>query len=233
MPSRRTLAATVAFAALSLTDTVLAGRSTKTARRARFVVKPLLMPTLRFAFTEATPGRHDRLARTTKAAQGFSWVGDVALLGSGERAFLVGVGSFFASHVSYIAGFGSVRDRSQAAPRLKHPGVGAALGLWVVSAPVLGFAARRSDPKLAVPVVGYAGILSAMFASSTLIGPAVRPWARGTIQAGTGLFLISDSVLGAEKFLLRGEHPALESAVMATYTAGQLLIAAGVAHSTS
>jgi uncharacterized membrane protein YhhN len=230
MPSRRALAAASTFAALSVADTVLAGQTSRAARRSRMVVKPLLMPALRIAFSEATPGRYDRLARSTKTAQGLSWAGDVALLGSGERAFLTGVGSFFGAHLAYIAGFASVRDQ-RAKPGPSHrPGVLAALTLWTVSAPVLGLAARRSDPKLTLPVVAYAGVLSTMFASSTLVGPEVPPHARTTIRAGTGLFLLSDSILGVKKFLLPGERPVLESAVMATYTAGQALIAAGVAN---
>jgi uncharacterized membrane protein YhhN len=228
MPSRRALAA-ASFAALSVADTLLAGQTSRAAWRARVVVKPLLMPALRIAFTEATPGRYDRLTRSTKTAQGLSWAGDVALLGSGERAFLAGVGSFFGAHLAYIAGFASVRDQRAETGPFHRPGVLAALALWVVSAPILGLAARRSDPKLALPVVAYAGVLSTMFATSTLVGPAVPPRSRRTIQVGTGLFLLSDSILGLRKFLLRGEHPVLDSAVMATYTAGQAMIAAGVA----
>ena len=44
---------------------------------------------------------------------------------------------------------------------------------------------------------------------------------------GAALFLASDTILGLQKFVLRRKVPALETAVMATYTAGQGLIAAG------
>jgi uncharacterized membrane protein YhhN len=227
MPSRRTLAATAGYAALATVDTVLASKSTKAARRARYLVKPLLMPALRTAFLEATPGRYDRLKRTTATAEAFSWGGDVALLGSGDRAFLAGVGSFFGAHLAYITGFSSVRQRPL---RLDSSGVKAAAGLFLTAAPVLGLAARRKSPELALPVVGYAGVLAAMFATSTMLDPTIDPRARRTIQAGTTLFLVSDSILAVQKFLLNKEHPALEAAVMATYTAGQGLIAGGVAH---
>jgi uncharacterized membrane protein YhhN len=56
--------------------------------------------------------------------------------------------------------------------------------------------------------------------------------ARRTLQVGTALFLVSDSVLAVQKFLLTEPRPALESVVMATYTAAQGLIAAGVASAT-
>ncbi len=227
MPSRRTLAVTAGYAALAAADTVLAGKTSKAARRARFLVKPLLMPALSTAFVEATPGRNDVLHRSTVAAQAFSWGGDVALLGSGDKAFLAGVGSFFAAHVAYITGFASVRaDRKDVDPKpLK-----AAAALFATSAPVMGLAARRKNPDLALPVVGYSAILATMFASSTALSSTVQPRARKTILAGTSLFLLSDTLLGVQEFLLKEKHPALESAVMGTYAAGQALIAGGVAH---
>ena len=228
MPSRRTLVAAAGYTALATADTILAGKTSKAARRARFVLKPLLMPTLSVAFTEATRGRTDTLTRSTQAAQAFSWGGDVALLGSGERAFLTGVGSFAGAHAAYITGFATRRDRG---PLLQHPGLKAAAALWATTAPVMGIAAARKSRELGLPVAGYGTILAAMFATSTLLDTSIDPKARRTLQAGTGLFLLSDSLLGVQEFLLREHSPALESAVMATYTAGQGLIAAGVAQS--
>ncbi len=46
-------------------------------------------------------------------------------------------------------------------------------------------------------------------------------------MAGTSLFLLSDSLIGVQRFLLGRPSPTLESAVMGTYTAGQWLIADG------
>jgi uncharacterized membrane protein YhhN len=226
MPSRRTLAAAAGYTALAAADSYLAGRTSKAARRARFVLKPLLMPTLSVAFTEATRGRTDALTRSTQAAQAFSWGGDVALLGNGDKAFLSGVGSFAGAHAAYITGFASRRDRG---PLLEHPGLKAAAALWATTAPVMGIAAARKSRDLGLPVAGYSTILATMFATSTMLDPTIDARARRTLQAGTGLFLLSDSLLGVQEFLLRRHSPALESAVMATYTAGQGLIAAGVA----
>ena len=71
-----------------------------------------------------------------------------------------------------------------------------------------------------------------MFATSRMLDPALPPGARRTLQAGTALFLLSDSVLAVQKFLLPEPRPVLESVVIATYTAGQGLIARGVAGAT-
>ena len=228
MPTRRTrtLAAAAGYVALAAVDTVLAGTTSKAARRARFVSKPLLMPVLGAAFTEATPGRSDTMRRSTVAAQAFSWGGDVALLGRGDRAFLAGVGSFFAAHAAYITGFVSARAGRGG---LDRTGLKSAVALWAGTAPVMALGARRQSPELALPVVGYSAILATMFATSTMLDASMSPARRRTIQAGTALFLLSDTALGVQKFLLREEHPALERVVMATYTAGQGLIAAGAA----
>jgi uncharacterized membrane protein YhhN len=96
----------------------------------------------------------------------------------------------------------------------------------------MSFAAGRKDPALGVPVAAYATILSGMFASSHMLDPALPRGARRTLQAGTALFLVSDSVLAVQEFLLTEPRPVLESVVMTTYTAGQGLIATGVARAT-
>ena len=80
-----------------------------------------------------------------------------------------------------------------------------------------------------VPIAAYSGILTTMFATSTLLNRSMRASARRRILAGSSLFLISDSLLGIQKFLRRRPSPALESAVMGTYTLGQWLIAEGAA----
>ena len=219
-------AAAAGFVALAVADSALAGRPGKPARALRFLTKPLLMPALATAYRDRTAGRTDVLRGATLAAQLFSWSGDLALLGRSERAFLGGVGSFFLAHAAYIAGFSSVNGSR---PDLAKPGVRAALGIWVSTAPVMAIAAGRKDPALRAPVVAYSAALAAMFATSTLVSPSVPMAARRRIVLGTGLFLVSDTILATQEFLLPAKKPALERAVMATYTAGQGLIAAGAA----
>ena len=228
MPRTKTVLATAAYLALAATDSYLAGRATTTAgaRRARYLTKPALMPALGVAFANGTEGRSDLLRQGTLAAQALSWGGDVALLASGERAFMAGVGSFFGAHAGYLAALLSVRGKPE---DFDVAGLKTALALWTAAAPTMSLAAGRQDPGLRVPVAAYATILSAMFASSRMLGPRVPPRSRRAIQAGTALFLLSDTLLATGKFLLREPHPALETAVMATYTAGQGLIAAGAA----
>ena len=53
--------------------------------------------------------------------------------------------------------------------------------------------------------------------------------ARLSMQAGTALFLASDTVLAFQEFVLDEPRPGVEAAVMTTYTAAQGLIAVGAA----
>jgi uncharacterized membrane protein YhhN len=225
MPTRSTQAAG-AYAVLALTDAALATRSGRAARAARFVTKPLLMPVLSTAFGAATGGDRSRLTRGTAAAHAFSWGGDVAMLGRGDKAFLAGLTSFSGAQVSYVTAF---RDRGLRADLLRQPGVRAAAAMLVVTGPAMAIAAARREPGLALPVAGYSTLLATMFASSTTMDPDLSRGTRGAVAAGAALFLASDTILGIREFVLRGEQPALDAAVMATYTAGQALIAAGVA----
>lgn len=217
--------AALSYVALAVADTALAARPGKAARAARFVTKPMLMPALATAFVGATEGK-GTLAKGVTTAQAFSWGGDVALLGKGDTAFLSGLSSFFVGHLGYVAAFASARERGLPAA---SPGVKAAGVVLATAAPVMAIAAGRQEPKLRAPVAAYSAVLASMFAASTRLDPEIPPAARRTIMLGTGLFLASDSILATREFLVKGHSHALDSAVMATYTAGQGLIALGAA----
>lgn len=216
MPRDRTR--TGAYAALAAADTVLAG--TPRLRRARLLTKPLLMPAL--AATLWTADREDPSVRRTLAAQALCWGGDVALMGAGRRPFLAGLGSFFAAHLAYVTAF-----RSRTTTPLAGTASGrAALAAGAVLAPSMGFAAWRRDSRLAAPVAAYGVVLTTMVAASAAVPPERG---RSRILAGTSLFLLSDTLIGLQRFVLGESSATLESAVMATYTAGQWLISEGVA----
>lgn len=220
------LAARIGYLALASADSYLAGRDSKAARRARFLTKPLLMPALGATTHLAARGSGGGLLRGVQAAQVASWQGDLALLGKSRSSFLAGVGAFFVAHVAYIGAFATRRDPDA---RLGDPGPRAGATAWLTGAPVMALAAGRKDPTMRMPIAAYSAILATMFATSTTLSPGLPASARRRIVAGTTLFLISDSLLGVQKFLRKEPSPALESGVMATYTTGQWLIAEGAA----
>jgi uncharacterized membrane protein YhhN len=171
-----------------------------------------------------------RLRTTTLLGQAAGFGGDVLLLGEGPRSFAAGAGAFGVGHVAYISGFARHRDP---ASRRGNRAVRAAVGAWALSAPVMALAATRTDRALGPTVLGYSAVLSSMVAAAQHLSPDLPRSARVLTAAGAGLFLLSDSMLGARTFLLADPPPRLEAAVMATYTAGQLLISEGAARSRS
>lgn len=218
------------YAGLAAADTALAASSSPVARRLRLITKPLLMPALGTAFMVSLSGREidngGLLRGATVAAQALSGVGDIALLNKSEPAFLAGLSAFFGAHIAYTTAF--VDGGRPLSDKEGRGGLAAAAATFAIAAPIMGTAAGRKSPALRKPVIAYAGILSSMFAASTRLDPAIPASTRRKVVLGTGLFLASDTILATRKFILPQETAWTDAAVMATYTAGQALIAAGV-----
>ena len=218
------------YAGLAAADTALSASSSPVARRLRLITKPLLMPALGTAFMVSLSGREidngGLLRGATVAAQACSGLGDIALLNKSEPAFLAGLGAFFGAHIGYTTAF--VDAGRPLSDRDVRGGALAAAAAFAAGAPVMGWAAGRKSPALRRPVIAYAGILSSMFAASTRLDPAIPASSRRKVVMGTGLFLASDTILAIREFVLPKQTPLTDAAVMATYTAGQALIAAGV-----
>ena len=184
------------YPVLAAVDAALAATGRDRARR---VTKPLLMPAL-------IPGRE----RPVQRALALGGLGDVALLGRGESAFLAGLGSFLAGHVAWMA---ALRPKSTGALRERPLAVAAYLVAW---AGLNAYLWPRTG-KDRVPVLVY---------STALLGTALAAADTGdrAVAAGGALFLVSDALLALEKFA--DVHlPAHEGIVMGTYTSGQALLA--------
>jgi uncharacterized membrane protein YhhN len=214
---------TAAYAALSVADTALVGLGPR-GRHFHHVVKPLLMPVLA-ARLASEPGGGP-VVRQVLTAHGLSWGGDVALMGRSEARFLAGVASFLGAHVAYVVAF---RGLGSGAPTAGAAGR-AVLGLSSVVVPANAVLAGRRDARFGVPVGVYGLVLAAMAARAASLPDSPG---RTRVRAGAALFLTSDSLLGAQLFLRDEPHPALDSAVMATYTAAQWLISDGVRRATA
>lgn len=207
------------YGALALAEAALAaGRRARP--RARLVTKPLLMPALAARFVSG-PGASGTAG--VVAAQGFSWGGDVALLGGSRRTFLTGLGSFLAAHVAYVSAY----RRRSSAPVLATPGRRRFLAAGTVAASGMALAAGRVDRTMVAPVAAYGVALTTMVTAAAAID---RDRGRNQVLAGAALFFVSDTMIGARAFLTGDRMPGLDAAVMATYTAGQWLISEGMAH---
>ena len=214
-----------AYVALALTDAVLAGTAGAWAHRARFVTKPLLMPTLAGSLLSSSRAARSPLRNGTLVAQACGWGGDVALLRHGTRAFATGTASFGVGHVAYAAGF--VRRRDPALRLTTRPASRALAGVWLLSVPPMSVGAARTAPVLGPAVAAYSALLTTM--TATALHADLPPESRRLTASGALLFLVSDTLLGARQFLLTDSPQRLETVVMATYTAAQLLLAEGAA----
>lgn len=227
-------AATVAFAGVAAVDVVLAGRASARAAVVRRLTKPVLMPLLAVRFVAGrrvggpvgggvhaegrdglrSEGRDD--AASTLAALALSTAGDVALLGESETALAVGIAAFAGAHVAYLRRLGGLAALRPSDWSPAGLGIAAATA---ATAPVLVAGAARRHPALGVAVGGYAALVAATaVAAQARVAGRTQP---GSTRAGAALFWCSDALLGLRMFVLGGPPSALDSAVMATYCAGQ------------
>ena len=193
-----------AYAIAAIADSIVAAtRKTSTLRK---VTKTALMPVLALSSPPRDPGMAVGLAG--------SWAGDVALLGESDRAFRTGLYSFLAAHLGYTT---ALARRCQPGSR------NAVVPIIAVSAAGAAVFARAAG-SMGRPVALYALTLGTMVAAaSTARGQGAR-----RVFGGAALFAVSDALLGASRFVLKGRAARLASAgVMPTYAAAQWLIHTG------
>lgn len=191
----------LAYAALAGVDAVLAVQGRDRLRR---LTKPALMPVL-------LPGRNAR----TRAALLLGGAGDVALLGSGDAAFLTGLGAFLAGHLAWID---ELRRREDLRSLRHGPRAAVAVGYLAAFAGLNAYLWRRTGPHR-LAVAGYSTVLLGT-ALTALRSPSPAT------AVGGGLFLASDSLIALEKFAGL-TLPAHEAWVMGSYATAQALLAGG------
>lgn len=204
-------------------DLALTAAGPGRARRLRWFTKPLLMPALAWSMQIHRRRGYDRMVRQTLTGLGLSTAGDVALLRDDDTAFLTGLGSFLGAHLAYISAFSS-RRRAWGSPgttRRATPVVAA----WATVLPAI---AAKAGP-MRVPVVVYGTVIAGMQMTALMLDPQLPAKGRARVAAGAVVFMVSDGLLGAQKFLLPSKcGPAADVGVMATYMTAQWLIADGV-----
>lgn len=170
------------------------------------VAKPLLMPLLAaHAVVRGGP-------RLLVAALLCGWGGDVLLLSDADPAFLVGMASFAAGHVCYLALF-----RRTARARGVSTWLGGVYALALVTTVTLLW--PDLPAALRIPVAGYSLLLTAMAARATRLGPVAG--------LGGALFLLSDTLI-ATGVADWPRLPRPDFWIMLTYAAAQFLLVSGV-----
>jgi len=195
-----------AYAVAAIADSIAA--TVPATRDVRKVTKTSLIP----ALAAATPPRDLGMA----VGLAGSWAGDVALLGTSDRAFRTGLFSFLVAHIGYTAAL--TRHSSPASRKAVAP---------IVAASAAGAAAfARAAGPMGKPVALYILTLGTMVAAAS----TVRGTGSRRVLVGAALFAASDALLGASRFVLKGRAARVASAgVMPTYAAAQWLIHTGFA----
>lgn len=156
------------------------------------------------------------------AALGLSAVGDAFLSRDGEKAFLGGLACFLAGHIAYVALFVKTGGGIELLGAQSWRGA-IALAMAAFSIVMLAALWRRVGPQLRIPIAVYVAAILAMGLSALTTD---RPW----VIAGAVLFIASDGLLAAERFLLVAISPHrvwMRYAVWVLYYAAQLAITLG------
>jgi uncharacterized membrane protein YhhN len=155
------------------------------------------------------------------AALALSALGDAFLSRDGEKAFLGGLASFLAAHLAYIALFSLVGAGLEPLSQLWRAALAVVMAAF--AATMLFMLWRRVGPDLRLPVAAYAAAILGMGVSALTLD---NVW----VIMGAVLFMASDGLLAAEKFLVAAISPHREwmrYAVWALYYAAQLMITLG------
>ncbi|MDF1670008.1 MAG: lysoplasmalogenase [Roseovarius sp.] len=136
------------------------------------------------------------------AALGFCGAGDYLLSRDNERAFLAGVGSFAAGHIAYIALF--LTTPMARIDVLMTSGNVMIIAALVVYGAIMMRQLFRKAGALRYAVIGYVPVILAMGVAALCV--PTSGMLRLVVPSAL-LFMISDSVLAGELFLLRDDHP--------------------------
>jgi uncharacterized membrane protein YhhN len=187
--------------------------------------KPLLMIFLAGYYIQNVK-KEDR-SITVIFALGFSFLGDAFLMYDHLNPiyFMLGLGSFLIAHIIYIVVYKQHVHQSNGDElvgikrvRIAFPIILAGSGLMIVLFPHLG------DLKL--PVLVYAMILMLMVLNALFRYNRTSSQSFWLVFAGALLFMVSDSLLALNKFLM--PLPLAGVGIISTYVAAQFLIVEGL-----
>ncbi|HEY0732328.1 MAG TPA: lysoplasmalogenase [Chitinophagaceae bacterium] len=191
----------------------------------RWFTKPLLLPLLMLAYYKGITGTKDRLFYLFMGGLFFSWTGDILL--QAKNLFIPGLIAFLLAHLFYIFYFiYAIPGRIHS---LKKQGLTVLIVLLYIIAlltllyPYLG--------ALRLPVIIYSLAIGIMLLMAIHIRGKLNPATAAYFITGAVLFVLSDSILAINLFILKQEMVGL--AVMATYAAAQYFLVKGALSSNS
>jgi len=189
-----------------------------------WIFKPMLIPLL-WAYFRIEIDTTTQTFRGLQAALFFSWMGDIALM-FGTQYFLLGLGCFFLTQLSYTVIF--TRQIPAAARSLKNKILVAIPFLlyllfflnWIL--PQLGL--RPDGATLRIPLILY-GIMITSMGITAFLRPRNPNTSYTWIGIGALFFIASDSLLAYNQFI--APLPASGLSIMVTYGVAQFGIIHG------
>jgi uncharacterized membrane protein YhhN len=178
--------------------------------------KPLLMPILMLYLYEQFNGAVVLNTLLIFAALVFSWLGDLALMNADY--FLPGVASFFLAQILYIRLFFTYKVDGKSWINLKTAAA-------IVYGVVLLWHLLPATGSLKIPVALYGISLISM--SLFALNSSAENRASYFLGAiGSVLFVISDSLIAIDKFLISVEYRS--ALIMSTYIIAQYMLVEGL-----
>jgi len=156
----------------------------------------------------------------------FSLAGDVLLMISLDRMFLVGLLAFLLAHVSYITGFKDQLASASAGSLLLIVILGISATRLIRR--IIGAMRAKGQNRLVIPVIIYSTVITVMLfaAMTTIFDPAWTTGASFLVSAGAFLFFVSDIVLAWNKFVSPIQNGRILN--IAAYHLGQICLIAGI-----
>lgn len=156
----------------------------------------------------------------------FSMAGDILLMLSLERFFLLGLVSFLIAHVFYIVGFNIPISGISAWSVILAVLIG--WGGARVLQRILSAVLEKGQNRLRLPILLYGVVISLMLLSAMLKLNDLTwsPSAALLVSVGAFLFYLSDIILAWNKFVATIQHGRIFN--IAAYHLGQIALIAGV-----
>ena len=182
---------------------------TKTPLSLLFIIAAVIQP-------QSTDGYHWFLI----SGLTFCLAGDVLLVFSSSRAFLLGLVAFLVGHICYTGGFFLISRITWMFWVVTVLVVAVSVKIFLWLKPYLG--------SMTIPVVVYMIIINGMVmgAASVFFDPGLRVAGRSLVFAGAILFYVSDLFVARDRFRQQGFANRL--AGLPLYYAGQFLLAYSV-----
>lgn len=184
-------------------------------------LKPLLMPSLMLFYLLYKKPLYSFDYKILLALF-FSTIGDILLMPN-VNLFIGGILGFLVAHVFYISAFLSEeRQRLNEIKRWKKMIL--ILGILVFASLLILLLPQLENFILKTAIIIYGSMLLALLFSSTISKPN-HPKSSDLIVIGAFLFMLSDSMIAINKFLI--ELPVSALLIMGTYTIAQAFLVYG------